>query len=474
MENLSVIDCVPVELWHGIFLLALQTWLSPNDAGDVIDGILLFYDRCESVVEYKRIENTRKQLRAVCRIWKAVVDDLGISFTFSDFSDDTELAESELPTATRFEFRWKQTCECERCPHLVWNDPWDPGASPREYERRVTAPRHMATQNLDTFDPEQVRVILFRDRVADIRSVSHWAAFGGSIRGLDSQDEIQGGPVFERLTHLSLSVWPDRLKGTYRFPHLRFLQLSLNMGMYFWYPTSSYAPLSNWALPKLVSLVVRGESSDRYEEDLLRFLHSHVSKIQDLVLGYKNDHHMPYRVDMELLRQYPRLKTLGLALDTLSSITDDLGNKEEGIESKEGAHIAPAAPSLICKSLLLDKFIQLIELGRDLLQYHAEQCVRLCAPPTALFERTVIAYSWEELCNLYERRMACQTLDNCVVIQQLPSPVVFFETVYQSGIKFIDREGVELREGSGLRFLERMREIDRDPESLVASRVDVV
>ncbi|KAG8820459.1 hypothetical protein FRC18_011713 [Serendipita sp. 400] len=50
-----------------------------------------------------------------------------------------------------------------------------------------------------------------------------------------------------------------------------------------------------------------------------------------------------------------------------------------------------------------------------------------------------------------------------ITIIQLTSPVMFFEAVYRSGSTFVDREGIKLREGSGLKLLERMEEIERDP-----------
>ncbi|KAG8806675.1 hypothetical protein FRC18_005981 [Serendipita sp. 400] len=99
------------------------------------------------------------------------------------------------------------------------------------------------------------------------------------------------------------------------------------------------------------------------------------------------------------------------------------------------------------------------------LQAGSVDCVRLCAPSTALFDRAIVAYSWEDFYGLCERRIAAQKCGDDITITQLTSPVMFFETIYRSGITFVDREGIKLREGSGLRLLERIGEIERDPIS---------
>ncbi|KAG8828342.1 hypothetical protein FRC19_006440 [Serendipita sp. 401] len=472
MANLSIAERVPVEIWYSVLPLAFQTWLLPNDGGDVIDGILLFADRCESVVEYTRIENTRRRLRAVCRIWKAIVDNLDIDVTSSDFKDSKILVEFNFFLSTRIELRSKRRCNCKRCP-----EPWgDPAMPPKEHRRIPSTSPHITVRNQSLFHSSRAQVYFLdlppRDMTENIRFTSHLAAFEGCLGDLDYQKGLKVESVFERLTHLSLSLWPDEMNAVYQFPHLRFLQVTLYMDWISGYAKDSHIPLWSWVLPKLVSLIVRGSISEPYTDDLLKFLQSHTSTIENLVLDYQYDGGMDiqsYRVDGDLLRQCPRLRTLGLAMNTLSSIMEDLG-----MEGEKRMLAAAPVPTPICESLLLDNIITLVGLDGGLLQSHADQCVRICTSPAALFERIVTAYSWEELYNLCERRMAPRKRVNGIIVKQLASPIALFETIYKSDIKFVDREGIELREGSGMRFLERMREIDRDPGSLVAPGVGMV
>ncbi|KAG8846612.1 hypothetical protein FRB91_000662 [Serendipita sp. 411] len=231
--------------------------------------------------------------------------------------------------------------------------------------------------------------------------------------------------------------------------------------------TSPYVPLWKWNLPRLVSLVVRGHIEPAYTEDLQQFLYSHTSRVEDLVIDHQDHiYHHYCQLDMDLIRRFLRLRILGLQILALVHLYEDLGmEREEEIRTA----VAP-----ICKSLLLDNVLYLIGPRRDVLQSYAETCVRVCTPTTALFERIIIVYSWEELCAIWELKVVVQKASKAVVAQKPPSPVVFFETIYQSGVTFVDREGIDLREGSGLKFLERMREVDRDPGSLVSPGLGAV
>ncbi|KAG8769941.1 hypothetical protein FRC15_004309 [Serendipita sp. 397] len=386
-----------------------------------------------------------------------MVDNLGIDFIFSDFSESKVLAELNFPHSKRIEFRWGHNCRCGRCPEESCADRTAPR---REYGRISAVSPHVVAQSQSLLDHVRFQIILLdlpHGYVGEeIHFASHLTAFDGWSSDLDCQRRLQENSVFGKLTHLSLFMAPSEVKSAYQFPCLRFMQVILRLSSWDKPSTSPYVPLWKWNLPRLVSLVLRGHIEPAYIEDLEQFLYSHTSTVEDLVIDHRyRIYDQYYQFDMDLIRRFLRLRTLGLQIPALVYLYKDLG-----MEKEKEIHTAVAP---ICKSLLLDNVLYLIGPRRDVLQSYAETCVRVCTPTTALFERITIVYSWEELCAFWERKIALQKARKVFGTQKPPVPVVFFETIYESGITFVDREGIDLREGSGLKFLERMREVDRDP-----------
>ncbi|KAG8827846.1 hypothetical protein FRC19_011547 [Serendipita sp. 401] len=468
----SAVERVPIEIWENIHFFALETWLLPSAGGDILDSILLFHGECTSVVEYSRVENVRRRLRSVCRVWKAIVDNLSIDFTLSNFAHETVPSEYYLPRSKRIEFLPKWKCMCERCP---WVFSGDRDASLREYWRLCKTSPDIITQLKPPFDAERARIILLDFPGKDMADYVHQAprltAFKGTLSNIYRDKGLEIQTIFNRLTHLTLSdLSPKEMVSAYQLPHLRFLQVSLQMGPRVHPPQDSYVPLWRWVLPKLVSLVVRGAVNSIYREDLLQFLRSHSSKVEGLVIDYKDymtQSLHPLRFDTDPFRHFLRLKTIGVTFQTLDLFTKFLDSEDE--------KKAYTAQPIICESLLLDDIHKLIGLSQDLVRVYARLCFRLFTLATTLFHRIVIIHSWDELVKIYEAYVKQRAMRRArgesifAIDSELTFPRIFFEIICRApNLKIVDRDGTELRngDGEGVTFLEKIKLMETDPDIL--------
>ncbi|KAG8866835.1 hypothetical protein FRC20_007387 [Serendipita sp. 405] len=181
----------------------------------------------------------------------------------------------------------------------------------------------MFTQTRPPFNPENARIILLdppgKDMAEYLSRAPRLTALKGTLSIICGTNELQAQSLFDRLTHLTLTrLSPREMKSAYQFPRLRFLQVVLDWAVDIQL-RHSYVPLWRWGLPKLVSLVVRGDVHDLYREDLLKFFQSHSSTIECLVLTYKQ-FASPGRRGPSFegytnpFRQFLPLKTMGIKI----------------------------------------------------------------------------------------------------------------------------------------------------------------
>ncbi|KAG8846398.1 hypothetical protein FRB91_000865 [Serendipita sp. 411] len=468
MELQSAAERVPVEIWCDIFPLALETWLLPGDGGDILKSLLLFRRGCESVEEYARVENIRKSLRAVCRVWKDAVDSLSIDLTLSDFAANTAPAECYLPRSKRIEFLPGWSCHCRQCPDIF---SIDPDRRQKEVCRLRKISPHKFAHTHSSLHPMSARIILLhlqrQDMAEYVHSAPCLAAFQGNICNIYRGEGLGVKAIFDRLTHLTLlALSPLEMKSAYQFPRLRFLAIFLNMGYSSKPPEDDYVALWRWRLPKLVSLVIRGAVSKVYREDLRLFLYSRSSTLGGLLLNYRDYTVEGFRAilaETNLFRRFSRLRTLGINIHTLGNFAGD-------INSDERETWRPRTTLPICETLLLEDIHNMIEFHPNRLQLWAQQCLWTCARPAGLFQRIIMVHSWDELGQLFENYVKRQVKYRAEgefaygFYPQLSFPRMFFQHIYEEpNIEFVDRNNVELREGNGITFWEKIRSMETDP-----------
>ncbi|KAG8818973.1 hypothetical protein FRC18_012253 [Serendipita sp. 400] len=398
-------------------------------------------------MEYRRVESIRGRLRAVCKLWKAVVEDLDVGFTITDWMHTTVIWESHLSHARRIEFPSTFKCICMRCPYKFAEDQYGQG----DY---MKLRRYRSTAFNSDFKPNNVRIVSLnhahRDVAEYLKHAPQMVAFGGEFSLLHYGHQRTMKSIFKRLTHLSVNdLSPRVMSVALRLPRLRFLQLVLTTGGRY-APSTRYIPLSRWELPNLTSLVVDGaiQAKGRFHEDFLRFLHNHCTHIENLVIQYDEDigedtdeRNAPPIIDVSDLRQYSRLKVLGVnfrALDPGISriILEDAGS------------FSPLRLSLLlCDGNDLDLKT------RRRLKDTARHCIRLCTP-IALFDEIVLSQSWNQL--IWQWDAEQQKLGN----RNIGDPFfthawVFFKELHRAEVRVVDKDGVRLWEGDGLKFLER-------------------
>ncbi|KAG8797409.1 hypothetical protein FRC18_008966 [Serendipita sp. 400] len=71
----------------------------------------------------------------------------------------------------------------------------------------------------------------------------------------------------------------------------------------------------------------------------------------------------------------------------------------------------------------------------------------------------VMIDSWQQVLQVWEIGVASQHLN---AFDYLRTPCNFFRELYKTNIVFVDKDGVELREGDGLKLLERLGLTDFD------------
>ncbi|KAG8818015.1 hypothetical protein FRC19_010931 [Serendipita sp. 401] len=444
MEHIPATNRVPVEIWEEILTLALRTWLLPGSGDNILDDFLLFSGGCESNMEYRRVESIRRRLRAVCKSWKVVVEDFDVGLTVSDLAKTTVPSESHLNRAMRIEFPSTYACTCMRCPYKFSNHL--PTAL-----RQYLALRHSSSPPFDSvFKPNNARIVSLslshRDMAEYLQYAPRLTAFGGESSLFHDGKTLKMQSILERLTHLSVSGLSPGVMSTALFlPRLRFLHLMLIERTV----SGGYISLDRWELPNLTSLVLDGsiEEGETLHNDLLQFCHNHCTHIENLIIQYEGAR--PPSIDVHNLKQYSRLRVLGVRFRTLDpSISRVLLEKDASM------------PPLRLTLFLSDSSNLHMKSRRRLLST-ARQCVLLCTPPISLFDKIVLAQSWNQLIYQWDTEEQQDWEGEDFRDARFSDVWVFFKELRRAEVRVIDRDGLRLGEGDGLRFLERCRHSSR-------------
>ncbi|KAG8843322.1 hypothetical protein FRB91_003420 [Serendipita sp. 411] len=245
-----------------------------------------------------------------------------------------------------------------------------------------------------------------------------------------------------------LEIMHDWTPATLTLPRLQFLSL----GLFLYGNTKSpWKSFDHWLFPKLISLRIYGYvEMGIYHDGLQRFIRNHAHNLENFVAAYKLllgiGQALAPAFDFRLLRQYPRLKVLGMSMMRLKGLCDTYDPSDTDGSS-------PPSLSL----LLIDDVVEYLS-GLTDAPVIAGQCLSLCAPQTAVFSRIVMIHSWQRAIQAWETG----NQNSLFNVDEFNYPREFFKALYKTNIVFVDRDGVELREGDGLKFLERLGLTDFD------------
>ncbi|KAG8782057.1 hypothetical protein FRC15_007617 [Serendipita sp. 397] len=398
-------------------------------------------------MEYRRVESIRRQFRAVCRLWKVIVEDLDVGLTLCDLANTTVPSESHLSCATRIEFASTGKCTCMQCPSVFVKR----ASSSQQYEVILdrSPPFH------SNFKPNKARVISLsiarREISGYLQHAPHLVAFGGEFSLLHNGKELQMQSVLERLTHLSIhTLSPRAMSVALSLSQLRFLNLGLFMSDNV-FPEGSYIPLSKWRFPKLTSLVVDGvvAAEGKLHEELHQLFQNHSTLIENFIMKYgvvDYDQCLSPTIDVHQLGQYPHLKLLGLRFLDL--------DPEGGCRILEDTGAPPRR-----LSLLLSDSRKLITQSQKRLLRTSRRCIHLCSPPLSLFDEIVLLRSWNQLVRHWDTEPPEYWEGKIENFREarFSTVWVFFKELYQANIRVVDRDGVGLGEGDGLKLLERFK-----------------
>ncbi|KAG8757027.1 hypothetical protein FRC14_002437 [Serendipita sp. 396] len=440
MEKPLAINRVPTEIWLQIFSPILHTWLLPGSGDDILDDIFLFSTGCESYAEYRRVEGNRRQLQAVCRQWKRIADYFVINLVPTRFENITLISKQCLKLAERIELL--RDCDCRQCPSRLSRGL----EQPRADEASASQPNSDSPLSL-----ECVQVISWgsHSRVDPLIDAKYIKS-AINLRALEVQAvNLKSITIPENLTHLSiLQIKRDYTPATLTLPRLQFLSLSL---LLYGNTKSPWESFDHWLFPKLISLCIYGYvEMGIHHDSLRRFIRNHAHNLKNFVPAYKPllgiGQVLAPAFDFRLLRQYPRLKVLGMSMMRLKGLCDTYDPSD-----------TDGSPPPSLSLLLIDDVVQYLSRLTDS-PVVAGQCLSLCAPQTAVFNRIVMIHSWQRAIQAWETG----NQNSLFNIDEFNYPRKFFKGLYKTNIVFVDRDGVELREGDGLKFLERLGLTDFD------------
>ncbi|KAG8798455.1 hypothetical protein FRC16_007248, partial [Serendipita sp. 398] len=385
---------------------------------NILYDIVLFSKGCDSHAEYRRVEDDRRRLQAVCRHWKAITDDLAINLAVTEFEAIVPILERSLNLAQRIE--------------IPITTSQDGGADAPAYKPLPDPP----------FSLECAQVISWSslnafNQYIDARHINS----APNLKALRvHMVQLKNITLLDNLTYLSiLDISGEEVPATFSLPRLRYLYLRLRPDRV--NTESPHRRFDHWSFPQITSLCISGYATmELHQDGLPRLIHAHTHTLENLVLVYKITVgfiiHIP-TINVHELQQCRRLKVLGLNLKGVKAV--------HGADESSNADTPP--PPL---ALLLKDISSLPALSDT--ETIARQCLSLCNPPTAIFNRIVMVYSWQEIFRKWENQSG-DLSTGVDSFDPLESPRKFFKVLYEANVRFFDREGVELREGEVLQKL---------------------
>ncbi|KAG8840195.1 hypothetical protein FRB91_006434, partial [Serendipita sp. 411] len=217
------------------------------------------------------------------------------------------------------------------------------------------------------------------------------------------------------------------------------------------YEATPWKAFDRWIFPKITFICVSGVvSRGTQHKGLRRFICNHASTLENLILIHSvkwppNSLFADHTINFRDLQQYRRLKVLGLT--TIYGL-----NAVGGINEPSTVDI-----SLPPLSLLLSDIGNLP--GCPDAQKIAEQYLSLATHPTAIFDKIVMTNSWSEVIQEWETCVENGmrwTSRSWREISPLDRPREFFRAVSKTNNVFVDKDGIDLREGDGLKVLETL------------------
>jgi hypothetical protein len=331
------ISRVPIELWRIIFFDVVSppllpfidlnhTTLSPG----IIDCLYLFDRSCDFYRRYRTYQSLVTEFRLVCRQWDAALQDISNRCSVTNIDEMIGPIKSKelLFRAERVQIEETSSFPCT-CPSqddknngestdkgcimskCFSNNPFKRGQwLPDEIlEAMINAPTKILTFSLRSKDSEKLLPSApnLRALLLDIGRHFRWSSVVEE--------------TFRRLTHLSLL--PVGHDAVVNFP----LDMKLNdlcyLSLHLWLvrkPQQSAYSISNWAFPKLRSLLLTGYIDTSFSKDVEEFVKKCGKSVTELVFSLQYyDLDVPPIDTRTLWDMFPRLRVYGCTLGSLVS-----------------------------------------------------------------------------------------------------------------------------------------------------------
>jgi hypothetical protein len=332
---IRAISRVPIELWRIIFFDVISPPLLPFIdlnrtilSTGITDCLYLFDRSCDFYRRYRTYQSLVTELRLLCRQWDAALQDINNLCSVTNLDQIVGPIKSKelLFRAERVQIEETSNfpCTCPSKDNKNNRERKDKGCIMSKsflnnpFKRGQWLPNEILEAMINP--PTKILTISLRNK-----SSEKFLASAPNLRGLllDISPYFCWtnvvGETFHRLTHLSLL--PVSYDAVMKFP----LDMKLNnlyyLSLHLWLvkkPQQSAYSISNWAFPKLKSLVLTGYIDTSFKKDVEELLNHCGNSVTELVFSLQDYELDVPPIDTQTLwDMLPRLRLYGCTLDSL-------------------------------------------------------------------------------------------------------------------------------------------------------------
>lgn len=315
----------PIEIWHMILSLAVDSPLLPHQDGDVVDLMTLFSSACRSQRNHIASEITRTCLRLVCRTWNQFLKDQGVQLVLSRVSNpDPSWGLHEM--AQRLEILTNIECQCGIGCHFTGK------VLPSFNQQRISYGYQGPKTNYRVDSNSLLRlmeVIVARssielnllDRMPYLRALEFIQPQNGQANFIQRRS-------VRNLAHLQLKAITattlDDVVGNVSFANLRSLSIDFeSTSDQTNYQPPHCTPIDKWHFPVLRTLRICGHIERRISSSVLALIRQPrpalYSVYFDFTYAETANESTPFAITPSFWTSLPNLRVLGVGLPTLEN-----------------------------------------------------------------------------------------------------------------------------------------------------------